>query len=604
MIKDYKMEKEVVMNNIQPTPLNEQSKITNSYYQNQQDFIQTLASAGVDNIPSIEVKPNQFQRFGKDKKYSVLYDGNFGYFKDWSGEIPDITWFANAGNKLSFAERQELNNQIALEKKQREKELSDQYETASINANQIWAALSSSGTSLYLQNKNLTAIDGIKFGSDTNGNFIATALTDNLNKIWSIQFIYENGFKKFIKNSKTKGCYGEFGNKQSNNVFICEGLATGLSILLTIPDFLIVVAYNCHNLKEVAGNIKAKYPQKNIVIAGDNDLAKPSNIGKEKAEETARELGLNLVLPTFKDASSKPSDFDDLRQLEGIGEVKKQLSNLVENFDCSIFYEPLKPININDLEPIKQLDVDNYLPNELGDFIKDVAGRLCVPSEFVAIPLIVGFSSLMAGKVAIKPKANDNFCIFPNLWGGLIGNPSTRKSDSLKEAMFFFSTLETIASEEYQDNYSQYQRDLNKYKIKKQALEEQYKNQLKTGKSVMEIESKLDLLEEPKKVCLERFKINEASTQKITEILRDNPNPSILLERDELAGFLSALDKKENEADRAYFLEMWNGNNTVRSDTIGRGSIIAKNTAISIIGTTQPDKIKSYLQKALNGLND
>ena len=99
MIKGCKIKKEVVMNNIQPTPLNKQSNYNNYSFNNQQDFIQTLVNAGVKGISSIEVKPNQFQRLGKDKKYSVSYDGNFGYFKDWSGNIPDITWFANTGKK-------------------------------------------------------------------------------------------------------------------------------------------------------------------------------------------------------------------------------------------------------------------------------------------------------------------------------------------------------------------------------------------------------------------------------------------------------------------------------------------------------------------------
>ena len=155
------------MNNIQPTSLKTQNQSINFYHQNQQDFIQTLVSAGVDNIPSIEVKPNQFQRFGKDKKYSVLYDGNFGYFKDWSGEIPDILWFSNSiKRELSFKERQELNKQIAIEKQQREEELKNQYEQASIKANEIWQSLSLSGSSAYLTKKKLAPIDGVRFGND------------------------------------------------------------------------------------------------------------------------------------------------------------------------------------------------------------------------------------------------------------------------------------------------------------------------------------------------------------------------------------------------------------------------------------------------------
>lgn len=298
----------------------------------------------------------------------------------------------------------------------------------------------------------------------------------------------------------------------------------------------------------------------------------------------------------------KPTTFD-----ESIAEAEQALKAGFENMDDfrnSNAGEDLRQIKADDLAEVKKLDVDLFLPAEIAEFVKDTAHRLSVSPDFITIPLLIGLSSLIAGKVAMKPKSKDDFCIFPNLWGGLIGNPSSRKSDSLKQALSFFSPLETKVKEEYDDKKVQYDKESGRYRITKQALEEELKKLIKFNKPTTAIDARLNELNEPQKVLTKRFKINEATTQKITEILRDNSEPSILLERDELSGFLCGLDKKENEADRAYFLEMWNGNSTVRSDTIGRGSIIVKNASISIVGTTQHDRIKSYLEKAANSLND
>lgn len=292
---------------------------------------------------------------------------------------------------------------------------------------------------------------------------------------------------------------------------------------------------------------------------------------------------------------------------ESIAEAEKALEmgfSNIDDFRNSNASNDLGQIKTDDLAEVRKLDVDVFLPAELAEFVKDTSYRLSVAPDFIAIPLLVGLSSLIAGKAAMKPKSKDDFCIFPNLWGGLIGNPSARKSDSLKQALFFFSSLEAKAKEDYDDKKVQYDKDSTRYKITKQALEEEFKRLVKTNKPTVAIEARLNQLKEPQKIFTKRFKINEATTQKITEILRDNYDPSILLERDELSGFLSGLDKKENESDRAYFLEMWNGNSTVRSDTIGRGSIIVNNASISIIGTTQHDRIKSYLERAVNSLND
>ena len=78
--------------------------------------------------------------------------------------------------------------------------------------------------------------------------------------------------KYFLKGGKIKGCYSEFGNKDSEIIYVGEGLATCMSILLAKPDCLVVVAYGCHYLKDVAQNIKQKYQNKQIIIAADNDV--------------------------------------------------------------------------------------------------------------------------------------------------------------------------------------------------------------------------------------------------------------------------------------------------------------------------------------------
>ena len=80
---------------------------------------------------------------------------------------------------------------------------------------------------------------------------------------------------------------------------------------------------NIEKTKQVL--INNKISNNRIIIAGDNDITKERNIGKEKAEETAREFNLPLVLPIFKDTASNPSDFDDLRQLEGTETVREIL---------------------------------------------------------------------------------------------------------------------------------------------------------------------------------------------------------------------------------------------------------------------------------------
>jgi hypothetical protein len=78
----------------------------------------------------------------------------------------------------------------------------------------------------------------------------------------------------------------------------------------------------------------------------------------------------------------------------------------------------------------------------------------------------------------------------------------------------------------------------------------------------------------------------------------------VLIYRDELMGFLESWEKKGHESDRSFYLEAWNGDKPYTIDRMGRGTVRAENICVSILGTTQPDKIMAYLTKALTKLDN
>jgi hypothetical protein len=91
---------------------------------------------------------------------------------------------------------------------------------------------------------------------------------------------------------------------------------------------------------------------------------------------------------------------------------------------------------------------------------------------------------------------------------------------------------------------------------------------------------------------------NDATIEKIAEILRDNPD-GILYYRDELMGWLRSLDKAGREADRAFYLEAWNGNGSFSVDRIGRGSLHVPAVCVSVLGGIQPGPLTTYVTDAL-----
>ena len=76
---------------------------------------------------------------------------------------------------------------------------------------------------------------------------------------------------------------------------------------------------------------------------------------------------------------------------------------------------------------------------------------------------------------------------------------------------------------------------------------------------------------------------NDATIEKIVEILTDNPD-QILYYRGKLMGWLRPLDKAGREADRAFYLEAWNGKGSFSVDRIGRGSLHVPAVCVSVLG--------------------
>ncbi len=93
------------------------------------------------------------------------------------------------------------------------------------------------------------------------------------------------------------------------------------------------------------------------------------------------------------------------------------------------------------------------------------------------------------------------------------------------------------------------------------------------------------------------------TVEKLGELLKENPR-GLLLVRDELAGFLSNLARKEYQSDRSFYLIAFNGNKSYTYDRIGRGTIFIPNATVSIIGGIQPARIIPIIQDMHRGTNN
>ena len=212
----------------------------------------------------------------------------------------------------------------------------------------------------------------------TAGDLLLPAIDIN-GEVQSVQTIQPNGTKRFVKDGAKQELFHVVGSKKPDDlakvtvIVIAEGYATAdsLSRALGQPT---VAAFDSGNLPHVAKLLRAKFPQKSIMIAGDNDLhlelTEGKNPGKEKALEAASLVNGKAIFPIFspgeqtlpdslksirsnksrnedltedqQTALAKLKNFTDFNDLSikstyGMAGVKRQLMNFVNRLDVQKF---------------------------------------------------------------------------------------------------------------------------------------------------------------------------------------------------------------------------------------------------------------------------
>jgi putative DNA primase/helicase len=229
-----------------------------------------------------------------------------------------------------------------------------------------------------------------------------------------------------------------------------------------------------------------------------------------------------------------------------------------------------------------------------------------IPPDFAAAGAVVVAGSLIGRRVGIRPKRRDDWLVVPNLWGAIVGRPALLKSPALAEVMKPLSRLVAEAYEEYREAQRVYETDVMVAEAAKAALKDELKRAAREAAGSKD-RSKLDeiarrgqdtdVLEEP---VLKRYKTEDATVEKISEILLENPR-GILVHRDELSGWLRNLEKQGREGDRSFYLEAWNGTGSFDVDRIGRGSLHIPALCLSILGGIQPGPLSTYVYQATQG---
>jgi hypothetical protein len=172
----------------------------------------------------------------------------------------------------------------------------------------------------------------------------------------------------------------------------------------------------------------------------------------------------------------------------------------------------------------------------------------------------------------------------------------------MKEALKPLRQFDTRAAQQFEEDVKNYEEECQLIELEKLTAKSKAKNALKKDNREAAREA-LKLSESAPRPSRKRLVVNDATVEKLGELLKENSNGLILV-RDELSGWLAKLNKEEYHTDRAFYLECFDGNVHYFYDRIGRGTIDIQNCTLSIIGGIQPSKIATVVRDAIKGTAD
>jgi hypothetical protein len=209
--------------------------------------------------------------------------------------------------------------------------------------------------------------------------------------------------------------------------------------------------------------------------------------------------------------------------------------------------------------------IENFARTETTMMGADVAG--------LAMAALAVCAAAIPDSVKLQVKRHsESWTESARLWVALIGDPSTKKSPILRQAVWPLARIDARLHQKYLTEKSYY---------------ESLTAEEKKGKPPPE---------------QRRVRIEDTTIEAAQEVLKASPE-GVLCLQDELSGWFGSMDKYSGPRgaakDRGFWLQSFNGGEYV-VNRIGRGAVIIPNLSVSMLGGIQPEPVRKLAADAVD----
>lgn len=232
-----------------------------------------------------------------------------------------------------------------------------------------------------------------------------------------------------------------------------------------------------------------------------------------------------------------------------------------------------EPLHLEEhLLPVPPFPISCLAP-PLQEYCRIRAAQTCLPPDFTATAFLGVISGLIGRSYQMEMRPGYDWVESANLWGLIIGNPSSLKSPTIKAV----------------SNMCLAPLDAKEKTIYEEAVRA-HKAFKKEAKKKNEDYDETDPIRK-------RFHTDDPTVASLKKLFSSNPR-GILLRNDEASAQLQKFDKDGCEGDRAFFLSCWSGQESYHDDRMTRESLLDLSLCLAWMGGIQPNTIKQHLQQA------
>jgi putative DNA primase/helicase len=239
------------------------------------------------------------------------------------------------------------------------------------------------------------------------------------------------------------------------------------------------------------------------------------------------------------------------------------------------------PANIDGPTPPPGLPLDCF-PTELVEHAEDIADRMQCPIDYVVWTLLVTLSTVIGRSVGIRPKRLDDWTERPALWVALIGDPSSMKTPGMNASVRLLHALVARLREEYRiamQNWRAAVADARQANPKHPEL--------------------------PAEPQLRWLVLDDATTEKLSDLLQPEISRGLVFVRDEVSGLIRELERYRARAgDREFLLQSYSGGPKSVA-RVSRPPVFVPDLLLNIVGGIQPDVAREvFASGADDGLGE